>query len=150
LTQRLSPQKGIQIQTRDSNEYIKKKIKEKGERSQLGLRLHFGPVTKTHHAARPAAWWWCRQVGHPCHPALTRTWQETCYAAGGPHSSDLSPFSQQPPRQRNRTVVLPRDSELAHTPTVIEAEIRGILPARAAILPPIFPVATIAADLGCR
>jgi hypothetical protein len=69
----------------------------------------------------------------------------------GPTRQTYLPSHNNPrPRQRNRTLVLPRDFELAHTPTEIEAEIRGILPARAAILPPISPVATIAADLGCR
>jgi hypothetical protein len=49
----------------------------------------------------------------------------------------------------NRTAVLPGDSELAHAPTETEAEIRGILPARARLpfaqviksccIPPLIP-----------
>jgi hypothetical protein len=42
LTQRLSPQKGIQIQTRDSNEYIKKD-KRKREKKPTGPQASFRP-----------------------------------------------------------------------------------------------------------
>jgi hypothetical protein len=43
LTQRLSPQKGIQIQTRDSNEYIKKN-KRKREKKPTRPQASFRPT----------------------------------------------------------------------------------------------------------
>jgi hypothetical protein len=63
--------------------HVEKKLghkTEKNKKASWANSTQFSPVTKTYRAARLATWWWCRQVGHPCHPVSRALDQELSLA----------------------------------------------------------------------
>jgi hypothetical protein len=52
-----------------------KKLGHKTEKNKKGFMGQLHPIRPNNQnppCGPSSHWWWCRQVGHPCHPALTR------------------------------------------------------------------------------